>query len=538
MKRLYSLLFVVIIFVVLYLMNIFTPESLQDDFIYKFVRGKNDVVELCHPISSISDVFVSQYNHYFYHSGRYVPHFLLQLFDGIFGKDLFNLINALVFCILIYYISIIASNKFTLFNSSLSFALIFFFVPSFKETTLWFTGSFNYLWSMVFTLAFLFLLKIYRRNSIKWWHWPLGFLCLFLGWTNEAVVIPVGIVIGVYLLFHIHNLYDKAVFPLIIFYMFGVALTVFSPAVLNNLGQQGEGNSSVSLIHRFVTVGVVFTQIRIFWIFILSLFIIKYWKKEVYTKFLKTSWMYVLIVICCIWVFFISNCHYARVRYAIEIYSLLALVVLINHLSLSRIVHRIVYSIGVIALFFSCFIIYYSFINYQNYLDCKQQLLLENNSLILTGTETIPQWTDSYIMRHVDFCKPDVWYNPCDKNAAVAATYGKKDVSYFPKKLYDDIVLNPMKYKEFGTVENCGLYAKQVADPNCIYHVRYLLSPYKFDKLPLVYRIIAKHINRYSSRVSEPRNTAIIHIKNHYYLVIEKPILIEERERVNHIEFI
>jgi hypothetical protein len=519
-------------------MNLYTPESLQDDYVYKFVRGANDVIDYQYPIRDLNDVLISQYNHYLYHSGRFVPHFFLQIFDGILGKGVFNVINALLFCLLVYLINRLATKKLTLFNYVLSFSLILFLVPSFKETTLWFTGSFNYLWAIVFSLFYLYLLKVYWNNQIQWWHWVLGIICLFLGWTNEAVVIPIGMVVGGYLMYNIRHVYRQAFFPLALFFLLGVALTVFSPAVLYSLEKQGGESVGASLFHRFTTVGVVLTQLRIFWFFLLSLLYIRWKKGAIYSAYVKNSWLYVLVALFSLWVFFFADCHYNRVRYAIEIYSLLALLALLNQITVSRTMICAGYVLGIFALIYSSFLVYYSYANYQNYIDCKQQLLQPSKTLILTRTDSIPEWADSYIMRHVDFCKRDVWYNGCDNNSAVASTFGKKEVSYLPKDLYDDIVINPMKYNEFSTVDNCGLYAKEVMSPDRKYLVKYQLSSYDFEKLPIIYKNIAKYINRYNSRVSEPRNTAIVQIKNHYYLIIVKPILKEEKERVKYIECI
>ena len=100
MKRYPVLIFLFIVYIVLYFMNLYTPESLQDDYVYKFVREANDAIDYQYPISDLNDVLISQYNHYLYHSGRFVPHFFLQIFDGILGKGVFNVINALLFCLL------------------------------------------------------------------------------------------------------------------------------------------------------------------------------------------------------------------------------------------------------------------------------------------------------------------------------------------------------------------------------------------------------------------------------------------------------
>ena len=161
----------------------------------------------------------------------------------------------------------------------LTYALVFFLIPSFKETSLWFTGSFNYLWAMVFSLLFLFLIKKYWNKPIKWTHWTLGVFCLFLGWTNEAVVIPIGMVMGWYALINIKRIYQRAICPLILFYMIGVSLTVFSPAVIGNVAKAGD-ESSISLHNRLVTVGVTLIQLRVFWLFVLSLICLRYKNKR------------------------------------------------------------------------------------------------------------------------------------------------------------------------------------------------------------------------------------------------------------------
>ena len=416
----------------------------------------------------------------------------------------------------------------------LTYALVFFLIPSFKETSLWFTGSFNYLWAMVFSLLFLFLIKKYWNKPIKWTHWTLGVFCLFLGWTNEAVVIPIGMVMGWYALINIKRIYQRAICPLILFYMIGVSLTVFSPAVIGNVAKAGD-ESSISLHNRLVTVGVTLIQLRVFWLFVLSLICLRYKNKRAFFLYLRQSWIVVCVVFCSLLVFFIADCHYDRVRYAIEVYSLLAFMALLEHYRIPKSITYVCYALGLTSMACSIIIVGYSKQNYSNYLYCHRQLLQKGTTVILTQTESIPEWVDSYVMRHVDFCKKDVWYFGCNKDRIVGASFGKDHVQYIPKVLYEDILNYSYKYNDFKDVEGCNLYARRVS-ADSLYHVKFNLRPYDYNKLFSLFRPVAKHISRYSSRVSTPRSSTVIQINNKYYMVIVKPVLKEERERIKSIE--
>ena len=78
-----------------WVLNFLTPEY-NDDYFYKFIfDGDNANVNM--PITSLEDVMFSQYNHYFNMNGRAIVHVVVQLFSGMWGKPIFNVINSLVF---------------------------------------------------------------------------------------------------------------------------------------------------------------------------------------------------------------------------------------------------------------------------------------------------------------------------------------------------------------------------------------------------------------------------------------------------------
>lgn len=76
--------FFIIVLFFIYALNSFTPLY-SDDWHYNFIYGTlND-------IDSLGDIIKSQYVHYFEVNGRFVPHFFVQLFDGLLGKGLFDI---------------------------------------------------------------------------------------------------------------------------------------------------------------------------------------------------------------------------------------------------------------------------------------------------------------------------------------------------------------------------------------------------------------------------------------------------------------
>lgn len=137
-------------------------------------------------ISSLSDILYSQKILYLNWTGRIIAHSLIQLFLFI-GRYSFPIANSLIFCIFIYLISTFISIKKTPYTILLIFALIWNLTPVFGETTIWLSGSINYLWP---STLLLFLLNIYSKNTMKapW----LMIIAFITGATHEMIFICGG----------------------------------------------------------------------------------------------------------------------------------------------------------------------------------------------------------------------------------------------------------------------------------------------------------------------------------------------------------
>ena len=507
------------VFIIFWILNTLTPASLQDDILYKFAWTGIGRADLTKPIHSIGDVIVSQYYHYFYQNGRVVPHVLMQIFDGVFPKWVFNPINALAFCSLILLIVKVATGRLSLLHISITLFAILFFSPSFDETMLWMAGSFNYLWSSVFALIYLLIIQNLWNKNITIKYVLLSPIVIVLVWINEAAVIPIGMVLGVYMVFQVKSIYKKAVFPFVLILLFGVALTVFAPSTLSRLGATDSTDTritlSVMIMERIKTFIVTIFELRIFWFLIVGLSFTWFKKRNIFKNYIHSSWLLLAVSMSSLLVFFLCAKHYPRVRFTSEIFSLVAFLALFDKYEFSKLTNSVLLSVSnVLSLGLILPILYYSWINYEDYKYCEKQLMQPGKTLILTRANQIPSFFDQYVMQYVDFATPRVWYFACVNSPENAALYGKPEIHFFPENLYFDISYHPAKYHKFNSTSNCRLYAKQLSNGEKINDITYIL-----DK----------------GEVEKPRSMTTIQFNGNVYCVATKPI---DKYKSEHIKSI
>ncbi len=239
-----------IIFLFMYVLNFLTPLGFGDDYLYSFIwQGQamdapltKDAVR----ISSWTDLFLSQWSHYFTWGGRTVAHVLAQFFLWK-GKDLFNFINSFVFLLLIAEIYwCVNKGRLSFSFNSKRLCWIFFvlwaFTPGFTPVFLWLTGSCNYLWTTVLLLAFIipFLQNYYlvmtdERNIL--FSYGMFLLGILAGWTNENNVCWIIVMLSSFCLISykknltINNWMITGLVGLIL----GYALLLLAPGNMNRL---------------------------------------------------------------------------------------------------------------------------------------------------------------------------------------------------------------------------------------------------------------------------------------------------------------
>ncbi len=173
--------------------NLLTPHC-TDDYAYSFIwdgahdgNFQNNIGEL-RRVESIGDIFVSQWSHWLMWGGRSVAHFFVQFFM-MFDKIFFDVANALAFTAVALLIYFLAAAKFELRTGLLAWIFfgMWFCLPEFYQTTLWLTGSCNYLWMTVLQLGFLlpYVLK-FRRGKFSVPVPVMIVLGVLAGWSNES----------------------------------------------------------------------------------------------------------------------------------------------------------------------------------------------------------------------------------------------------------------------------------------------------------------------------------------------------------------
>lgn len=191
------------VFILVFILNKLYP-LFADDWFYSFIYNDKDV-----RVSSLSDIFESQYNHYFVWGGRSIVHAIDQLLL-MMDFSIICFLNSLAFIVFIYVLYKIANrdNKVNPFVFVLFSLLIWFSQPAFFETAIWKTGSVNYLWGGAIVFLFMYPYYIYYRSvksSDNFFKVVLFFFCgVIAGWMNENMTIALIFFI-VLILFKSHS---------------------------------------------------------------------------------------------------------------------------------------------------------------------------------------------------------------------------------------------------------------------------------------------------------------------------------------------
>lgn len=214
-KNIYEngIIFIIIIYLFFYIFNFLTPMGFGDDYLYSFVwQGKPEFVPLTDSavrISSIHDLFASQWSHYFTWSGRTVNHTLAQFFLWM-GKDTFNVFNAFIATLLVLEIYWCINRGKVEYSFHLNaiwgiFFALWAFTSGYATVFLWLDGACNYLWTSVLLLGFMlpYIQKYYCFSTLKGKGLLFSFFMflsgLFTGWTNENSVCWIILILGVFL---------------------------------------------------------------------------------------------------------------------------------------------------------------------------------------------------------------------------------------------------------------------------------------------------------------------------------------------------
>lgn len=209
-------------------------------------------------ISTISDIFISQYNHYIFQNGRIFIQSLVQLYCGLLGQAAFALCNAAVWGILPPIMIKMAggriSGSIAVIASSLA-VIIFYYLPPDPSYQM------NYVWIALLTVGFLYIFfkKSKCERSVGQYA-LIAFYSLCAGNGNEAFSIPIGLMVAVYTIKRRFRL-NPDQWVAFAFFCIGALIIVFSPGTLarinhNNGSSREFLNAIEGVIPAFILPGL------------------------------------------------------------------------------------------------------------------------------------------------------------------------------------------------------------------------------------------------------------------------------------------
>ena len=503
--------------IIFYIMNVYTPLYC-DDWHYQFKFGTTI------PIQNISDIFVSQYTHYFHMNGRFIPHYIVQFFDGITGKEIFNIANTVVFLLFIHLFPKVVTNRMgnNIQLSLINLFIIAIFSTMFGEWYLWMSGACNYLWPATFLVLFHYILFNNKANNIMLYPilFTWGIIC---GWTQESIVIGAGFGYFIYFITQKKEITTARLFQLLGFYV-GILLLVLAPANINRAIRSGTLNSSdiISYIWTFISL----KELSILYILLLIISI-KILKRD-FKSFVRNN-IYIIgaLIISILFILFIkigsSRAHFGIFFFSIIlVFKYISSIKNINYLFYLSI---IIISIGTLPLLST------AIKNHDEYQNLISQLEKKNDGIIMTNEVKTHPLIKKYIIKlyiseYTEFYQgfdPHAW-----ENQYIAKAFNKSSISFIPKSFIEELNNQPEKYNEFIIPTQYPFYAKRV-NKDMISKVTYLLNKPNTKDIPFYLKPISHRLDRYNLKQLEASLWSTIKINNNIYLLVGKNTAIDNR---------
>lgn len=517
--------YLLIIGVVFYVMNVFTP-LFSDDWHFAFIFRTDT------RIKTIGDVLYSEYLHYLNYTGRTVPHFFVQLFDGILGKPAFNLINAGILVLFLHLLSsTFSENKKSRYVYLSIFAFFFFIViKGFGDEYLWMSGACNYLWCIA--LLFMFHRLFFKEITNSYYYPLLLIFGLLSGWTNESLVLGMAVGYFVYIWDNKGKISRSQAFMLIGFFI-GVCFLVLSPAAYQRFLDNQKTAFSLSMTLSAYSQAILYlANLRIFPILLLlSIVLYSIKKAETVRIFKKNKYLIICLIITLLFIVFTKE-NSDRARFGIEFFALLLLARLLVIIKIPQGLLHIVNVCVLITCFYSLLFMHE---NYQEYKKVVTQIE-EGKELVLTNEPEVPSFFRRFI---VSYTSPeyDEEYSAFNKyspyNILIAQYFGVKSLTFLPERLYKEIKDNPNQYNDFSSYPDLPFYIKK-HNGKRVRRVFYVLDKVNIEDLPFYKRPFARNNPKYAASRTMVNQYAVVNIDNESYLIVKKSQMYSD-DRINKI---
>ena len=524
-------LFLALVTIAFYIHNLLSPEFL-DDYVYKFVFDKTGP-DYSQRISNLWDVFRSQYGFYFAWNGRTGVQFLGQLFCGLLGKPVFNVLNALVFAAFIYLLrrQVAEKGKYTLFSYALVVALVLL-LPTFCETFLWVVGSVNYLWCSTGVLLFLWFYEKNRDLPIDKRLIPLWPCVFLLGWTHEGIVLPLAAALLAIHLLTIRKSYRTRGFWLALILLAGTCMAAFAPSLIARSGASS-GMYKALILRKLLPFCSVLSQLRLVYLAILLTLVLCIRHRDVVLRAIKRNAHLIIAVFLSFGIVFASGMPIARPAFGLEFFSLVYLLRLIGE-AVPELNAKFLNGLGIMLtvglMLFYGLMMRHAVPNWQETERLVNQIEQNTDSIISTQEHDAGAFT-SFMCTMIEKDTSDYATNfdPRTEPASIAATYHRKSLVFLPKTLLDDLKANPQHYDTLDLKSPYGFYIKRIGKDEQVSQVNYMLQPLEDPYKASFFRRLAIKASHYPDTISETHQWVVLDLYGDKYLVINKINGIKDR---------
>lgn len=508
-------------------LTVLTPLG-GDDLRYRCMFVNYDI-DPNHLVKSMKDVVASNIVHFRYVNGRALIHLIIQTITGVTGKLPFNILNPFFFAAYIALICQIGIRRISCRALILTIGLVVFLMPTFYLEYLWMCGAVNYLWSSVFVLLFLLLLRNTEEKQTKdyrWWKLTLLLLFAFIaGGLHEGITVPLcaGLMIRELLIWHKKRSYDWHLLRPWLIIAFTIGALICTLSTIQRAHNQYESFMG-SLQERWDCGIHIWSQIRLTYLLVI-VFLIALWRKEVgFKTFIKENIVYLIAIVCSMAIAFYTGLNYVRISYAAELFSLILILQLSDRFRFSKTVKNgFTTVITLILLSFYGILLYYTFINYKQHQSLTDQM--NSGSQIVTFQYVnIPTYLNDYINATVGVgVENDLWYlDPDSEMCKVYATiYGLDYMLFMPETLYEMLNNYPEGFEEFTDCGELPFYTKHVDKNVGIKEIIYNLREAEPEEIPFYYRPFRRFCDQYKKREYTIGVTTLLY-NNQLYLFVPK----------------
>ena len=561
-------------------LNFLTPLY-HDDFVYKFMF-EGGAVNYDHPIRSIGDIIASQVDHYTSVNGRSIVHFLVQLFTGLLGKTVFNLFNVIVFCAFIFLpkrqsiggkrlegdarfcVSTLRMSRPATTSargrdarfcvSTLVILVLVLLMPRFKDTFLWMTGSINYLWSATAALGFLLIYEKRRDRAMDWALLPMLLVAFLLGWTHEGITLPLAASLVLINLFSIKKNRGRVQgLWLALAYLAGGCVIALAPGTIARSGMGGGLTPSI-LGLKVITGFVVLAKLRIIYLALLATVIAWFTRRDTAKQVIKHNSYLILAMFLSLGIVFTSGLESSRTAFGLELFAMIYLLRLLaewwgdycrdakscvskGRQSISCVTEaevkrprqgealRCWCNIGLtigLAIFYAL-LLRHTIASWQESQRLISQIERTTDGIIGTREHDAGIFSSHICtMLSLDSTVNAMNYDPHGWPASIAATYHRDSLVFLPQAFLDDLKAQPRRYDSLSLDMPYEFYVQRIHDDAVIKQVDFLLESNDFSEIPIVFRPIARRMNRYTDTTVTTSKWVTLSLYGRRYLLIKR----------------